>query len=79
MVALKVLHAHLVGDPSARRRLEREVRAAALVQHEAALVPYELHELPEGTALSMPFHPGETLGTNGQAMRAPPSSQLVPS
>jgi len=61
VVALKVLHPHLVGDPSARRRLEREVRTSALVQHEAALVPYGLHELPEGTALSMPFHPGETL------------------
>ncbi len=61
VVALKVLHPHLVGDASARRRLQREVRAAALVQHEAALVPYALHELPEGTALSMPFHPGETL------------------
>ncbi len=76
VVALKVLHPHLVGDPSARRRLEREVRASALVQHEAALVPYGLHELPEGTALSMPYHPGETLAAR-VADRGPLSPEEV--
>lgn len=60
-VALKVVHPHLADDPAVQRRLRREVQAASLIQHEAALVPYDLHALEQGLALSMPWHPGETL------------------
>lgn len=60
-VALKVVHPHLADDPAVQRRLRREVRAASLIQHEAALVPYDLHEVDGALALSMPWHPGETL------------------
>ncbi len=60
-VAVKVLHDHLAHDPSMRRRLRREVHAASLVRHEAALVAYDLHANGDTLALSMPFHGGATL------------------
>lgn len=60
-VALKILHAHLVGDPSTRERLRREVMTAGLIKHEGALLAQELHELDGHLALSMPYHPGRTL------------------
>ena len=60
-VALKVVHPHLADDPAVQRRLRREVAAASLIQHEAALVPFDLHEVDGALALSMPWHPGETL------------------
>lgn len=60
-VALKVLHPHLARDPSMRRRLHREIAAARLVDHSAALVAQELHEVRDTLALSMPFHAGTTL------------------
>ncbi len=60
-VAVKVLHAHLAGDPSMVKRLQREVRAAARVRHPAALVAHELHEADGHTFLSLPYHPGQTL------------------
>ncbi|MCA9495119.1 MAG: serine/threonine protein kinase, partial [Myxococcales bacterium] len=60
-VALKVVHPHLAADPSTRRRLQREVRAASLLHSDAALVPYDLHEVEGTVALSMPFHPGQTV------------------
>lgn len=60
-VALKILHAHLVGDTSTRERLRREVMTAGLIRHEGALLAQELHELDGHLALSMPYHPGRTL------------------
>lgn len=60
-VALKVVHPHLAADPATRRRLQREVRAASLLHSDAALVPYDLHEVEGTVALSMPFHPGQTV------------------
>jgi serine/threonine-protein kinase len=60
-VALKVLHPHLGADPSMRRRLRREVVAAGVLRGAAVLVPYDLHEMDGQVALSMPFHPGQTL------------------
>jgi len=60
-VALKVVHPHLAADPSARRRLRREVEAAALLRGDGVLAPFDLHELDGQLALSMPFHAGRTL------------------
>ncbi len=63
-VALKLVHAHLAADPDVRRRLQREVEAAALLRHPGVLAPHDLHEFPEldgRLALSMPFHGGRTL------------------
>ncbi|MCO4744355.1 MAG: serine/threonine protein kinase [Proteobacteria bacterium] len=75
-IALKVLHPHLLGDPSSRRRLRREVQAAALVRHEAALVAFELHEFDGAAALSLPFYPGETLAEAVTAGRKLSQSEL---
>ncbi len=60
-VALKVLHDHLARDPAMRDRLRREVVAAARLRHPGALVAHELHDLEGTWALSLPFHPGQTL------------------
>jgi tRNA A-37 threonylcarbamoyl transferase component Bud32 len=60
-VALKVLHDHLAEDPAMRDRLRREVVAAARLRHPGALVAHELHDLEGTWALSLPFHPGQTL------------------
>lgn len=60
-IALKVVHAHLSRDPGTQRRLRREITAATLLSHDAALVPYDLHELDGRLCLSMPYHPGQTL------------------
>lgn len=60
-VALKILHDHLAQDPAMRDRLRREVVAAARLRHPGALVAYELHDLAGTWALSLPFHPGQTL------------------
>ena len=60
-VALKVLHDHLAQDPAMRDRLHREVVAAARLRHPGALVAHELHDLAGTWALSLPFHPGQTL------------------
>lgn len=60
-VALKVLHPHLVSDPSMRRRLQREVDTAALIDHPAALVATELVDLDGLLMLTMPYHPGTPL------------------
>lgn len=66
-VALKVLHDHLADNPSMRERLRREVLAAGLVRHEAALVAHDLHIMGDTLALSMPFHSGTTLAERVRA------------
>lgn len=60
-VALKVVHPHLAADPAVRRRLRREVEAAALLRGHGVLAPFDLHEVDGHLALSMPFHGGRTL------------------
>jgi tRNA A-37 threonylcarbamoyl transferase component Bud32 len=60
-IALKVVHPHLARDPGVRRRLQREVGSSALLAHEAALVPWDLHELDGQLCLTLPYHPGQTL------------------
>lgn len=60
-VALKIVHPHLASDPAAQRRLRREVKTASVLRSDAALVPNDLHEIDGMLALSMPFHPGQTL------------------
>lgn len=60
-VALKILHAHLADQPTARDRLRREIEAAARIRHPAALVASELFELDGQLALSLPLHGGDTL------------------
>lgn len=60
-VALKLLHPHLTSDPGARRRLEREVDAAARLDHPGVLVARELFEADGQLGLVLPLHTGRTL------------------
>ncbi|NOY27742.1 MAG: serine/threonine protein kinase [Oligoflexia bacterium] len=60
-VALKLLHPHLVTDPSARRRLAREIQAAGRLDHPGVLVAQELVELDGQIGLVLPLHLGRTL------------------
>ena len=75
-VALKVVHAHLAADPATRRRLQREVRTAAVLRASAALVPYDLHEFGGRLALSMPFHPGQSLTERVAGAGALPADEV---
>lgn len=61
LVALKVLHRHLVDRPSARGRLERELRAARRVAHHAILHPVEAVQHDGVPALVLPALSGQTL------------------
>ncbi|MCB9699701.1 MAG: serine/threonine protein kinase [Alphaproteobacteria bacterium] len=60
-VALKVVHAHLADRPSTRRRLARELQAAARVRHPAILHPLEEVEHGGSPALVLPALSGQTL------------------
>jgi hypothetical protein len=64
-VALKVFHAHALGE-AGEQRLRREVKAASLVRSDAALLPFDVHAFDGVLALSMPFHPGRTLADRVQ-------------
>ena len=75
-VALKVVHTHLSSDPAVRRRLQREVKAASVLQDSAVLAPHDLHELDGRLALTMRFHPGESLSELVAANGALSSAQV---
>lgn len=75
-VALKVVHPHLAADLGVRRRLRREVEAAALLRGDGVLAPFDLHELDGALALSMPFHGGRTLREHVSARGPLPPEEL---
>lgn len=60
-VALKLLHPHLCADPSARRRLDRELAAARRLDHPGVLVAREAVEVDGQIGLVLPLHAGRTL------------------
>ena len=60
-VALKLLHAHLSDQRSARRRLERELAASQSVQHPAVLAVREQVEVDGRLGLVLPLCTGGTL------------------
>ena len=60
-VALKQIHPHLVADPTARARLEREAEALRLVDHPAIARPREVIDDPDRPALVMDFVEGRPL------------------
>ncbi|MEO8437704.1 MAG: serine/threonine-protein kinase [Chloroflexota bacterium] len=61
IVAIKRLHPHVVADPAARARLEREAEALRAVDHPAIVRPRELIDDPEQPALVMDFVAGRPL------------------
>ena len=61
-VALKRIHPHLVADPVARTRLEREAAALRAVDHPAIVRPRDVIDDPDDPALVMDFAEGRPLG-----------------
>src|SRR5512143_1238642 len=61
IVALKRIHPHLVADPAARARLEREANALRLVDHPAVVRPRDVIDDPDDPALVMDFAEGRPL------------------
>src|SRR5262245_9408678 len=61
IVAIKRLHPHVVADPTARARLEREADAMRAVDHPAIVRPRDLIDDPDAPALVMDFVAGRSL------------------
>ncbi|HEX8114725.1 MAG TPA: serine/threonine-protein kinase, partial [Kofleriaceae bacterium] len=63
MVAIKVLHPELVGEPVHARRLREEARIACRVRSASCVGMIDCGELPDGAPyLVMEYVPGEVLG-----------------
>lgn len=60
-VALKVLHPHLSAGADNKRRLLREARLAARLEHPGVVRVYGIHELEGGLALEMQYVVGTPL------------------
>jgi serine/threonine-protein kinase len=60
-VAIKRLHPHVVADPVARARLEREAEALRAIDHPAIVRPRELIDDADAPALVMDFVAGRPL------------------
>src|SRR6266540_5026992 len=60
-VALKRIHPHLVADPTARARLQREAEALRLADHPAIARPRDIVDDPDNPALVMDFVEGRPL------------------
>lgn len=63
MVAIKLVHAHLSGDPSFADRFLREAKAMARLQHQNIATIYEIEEDRGTQLLVMEFCPGDNLRT----------------
>jgi serine/threonine protein kinase len=75
--AVKVLHAHLAQDETARARFRNEVRAAAAVDHPAIVKTYAVDELPDGRPYcKMEYVEGPTLAEFCKRRREPLSLGL---
>ena len=61
MVALKFLAPHLLRDGEARRRFEREARAAAALDHPNICTVHEIDECDGKTFIALAFIEGQTL------------------
>jgi eukaryotic-like serine/threonine-protein kinase len=77
IVAIKRLHPHVVADPVARERLEREAAALRAVDHPAIVRPRELIDDPEAPSLVMDFVAGRPLDERIAGGALPPGEAVA--
>ncbi|MEZ4392768.1 MAG: protein kinase [Polyangiales bacterium] len=76
-VALKVLHPHVLAKPEARRRFERELAAAAAVEHPNVIAVLDGGVLDGRGYMAMNFLEGEALSERLKARGALPVEEAV--
>jgi hypothetical protein len=76
-VAIKQLHPHVVADPVARARLEREAEALRAVDHPAIVRPRGLIDDPDAPSLVMDFVSGRPLSERIAEGPLPPDEAVA--
>jgi serine/threonine-protein kinase len=77
IVAIKQLHPHVVADPVARARLEREAEALRTVDHPAIVRPRGLIDDPDSPSLVMDFVSGRPLSERIAEGPLPPDEAVA--
>ena len=77
IVAIKQLHPHVVADPVARARLEREAEALRTVDHPAIVRPRGLIDDPDAPSLVMDFVSGRPLSERIAEGPLPPDEAVA--
>jgi hypothetical protein len=77
IVAIKQLHPHVVTDPVARARLEREAEALRTVDHPAIVRPRGLIDDPDAPSLVMDFVSGRPLSERIAEGPVPPEEAVA--
>jgi serine/threonine-protein kinase len=77
IVAIKQLHPHVVADPVARARLEREAEALRAVDHPAIVRPRGLIDDPDAPSLVMDFVSGRPLSERIAEGPLPPDEAVA--
>ena len=77
IVAIKQLHPHVVADPVARARLEREAEALRTVDHPAIVRPRGLIDDPDAPSLVMDFVSGRPLSERIAEGPVPPEEAVA--
>ncbi len=77
IVAVKRLHPHVVADPVARSRLEREAEALRTVDHPAIVRPRGLIDDPDAPSLVMDFVSGRPLSERIAEGPLPPDEAVA--
>jgi serine/threonine protein kinase len=77
VVAIKRLHPHVVADPVARARLEREAEALRAVDHPAIVRPRGLIDDPDAPSLVMDFVAGRPLSERIAEGPLPPDEAVA--
>jgi len=77
IVAIKQLHPHVVADPVARARLERESEALRAVDHPAIVQPRGLIDDPDAPSLIMDFVSGRPLSERIAEGPLPPDEAVA--
>jgi serine/threonine protein kinase len=77
IVAIKQLHPHVVADPVARARLEREADALRTVDHPAIVHPRGLIDDPDAPSLVMDFVSGRPLSERIAEGPLPPDEAVA--